>query len=327
MRSVYIFVLLIFVLGSRALGQAHPPEAPSEIVSGEVVPFVAYWSVGDRFDYKIRKIEIRWEDDILVKSDTISRDIQFEVIDSSETMYKVKWRFKRPKRNEGIAKNLFNAITKEDRYTTVIYTTNELGEFVGVENWKEIRKNMIEDVEITVRRKFGKYLGSEEDVEEAMQPFREAYNTKEGIEELALKELFYFHFPMGYEYQVDEVYEYEDFLDSFVGGEGMRGDARVTIDNVDEDNGICRVTHEMQLNPEDAMRETILLLKQMGMATDELDDTLKDAGLRVEDFNTFIYYYDYGLPMTINTSRIIDLEVPGDSFRREEKYIIDLVKN
>ncbi|MCW5519770.1 hypothetical protein J1N09_07960 [Aureitalea sp. L0-47] len=326
MRVNLIFVFLCFFFGKPSYGQDHPIEStPAD--STELVPFVAYWSIGDSFEFNMRKIEIRWEDDILVKSDTLSRKIQFEVIDSTETMYKVKWRFKRPKIDEGIAKNLFKTLTKEDLYTTVIYTTNELGEFIGVENWEAIRKNMLEDMELTMRRKFGKYMGSEEDIENAMKPFREAYSTKEGIEELALKELFYFHFPMGYEYEVDETYEYEEFLSSFVGGEGMRGVAKVTIDNVDQDNGICRVTHEMQVNPEDAMKETLLLLEEMGMDTDTMDESMKTAGLRMDDFNTFIYYYDYGLPMTINTSRIIDIDLPGEKVKREEKFIIDLVRN
>jgi len=326
MGRILIFVCLLFIFGSNVFGQDHPVEAPSDSTSA-LVPFVAYWSVGDRFEFNMRKIEIRWEDDILVKSDTISRNIQFEVIDSSETMYKVQWRFKRPKRDEGIAKNLFKALTKDDLYTTVIYTTNELGEFIGVENWEDIRENMLEDMEVTIRRKFGKYLDSEEDIVNAMNPFRKAYSTKEGIEELALKELFYFHFPLGYEYEVDEVYEYEEFLSSFVGGEGMRGNAKVTIDNVDYDNGICRVTHEMQVNPDDAMKESLLLLEQMGMDTNTLDTSMTKAGLRIDDFNTYIYYYNYGLPMTINTSRIIDIDIPGEKVKREEKYIIDLVKN
>lgn len=291
------------------------------------IPFVAYWSIGDTFEFNIRKISIQWDDDILVKADTIYRNVRFKVIDSTASMYKVEWRYANEMQEEPLVKNLFNKITKNNVYTTVIYTTDEMGEFQGVENWKEIRDDLIRELKATLQGKMFSEPKNAEMYSKAQQPIIEAYSTKEGVEELALKELYYFHMPLGYEFEIDEVYEYEDVLPSLIGGEDMRCDYKVTVDNIDRNNSICRVTEEMTVNPDDSKREVISMMDRMGIDYDEFSEEIKRAHLLMEDFNTYIYNFDYGIPITINTSRMVDLQIEGEKRRKEEKIIIDLILN
>jgi len=315
LKKFLLFLFSAFVLNT-AYGQA-------EIAN--TVPFVAYWSVGDTFQFKVRKISIQWDDDILVKADTLYRDVRFKVIDSTASMYKVEWRYVNEFQDDPLVKNVFNELTRNNAYTKVIYTTDEMGEFQGVENWKEIRDDLIGELKAAMKGKLFKKEHEEAMYKKAMQPIIEAYSTKAGVEELALKELYYFHMPLGYEYTIDEVYEYEDVLPSLIGGEDMRCDYKITVDNIDRQNGICRVTEEMKVNPDDSKREVLSMMERMGIAYDKFSEEINGAKLNMEDFNTYIYNFDYGLPITINTSRMVDLQIEGEKRRKEEKIIIDLI--
>lgn len=67
------------------------------------------------------------------------------------------------------------------------------------------------------------------------------------------------------------------------------------------------------------------MMERMGIAYDKFSEEINGAKLNMEDFNTYIYNFDYGLPITINTSRMVDLQIEGEKRRKEEKIIIDLI--
>ena len=92
------------------------------------VPFVSYWALGDTYNFKVSKINEQWKEDKLIKIDTTAYLANFEVIDSTENSYKIKWSFQT---------QLVNNIELSDRVleklakyqmTHVIYRTSSLGQ-------------------------------------------------------------------------------------------------------------------------------------------------------------------------------------------------------
>jgi hypothetical protein len=51
------------------------------------IPFVAYWSKGDSYDFAVRKIKKKWDNGSLTKNDTIGYIARFEVLDSTEPIW------------------------------------------------------------------------------------------------------------------------------------------------------------------------------------------------------------------------------------------------
>src|SRR5690606_36967896 len=107
--------------------------------------------------------------------------------------------------------------------TEVIYLTSETGEFVGIENWKEIAtmmKGLFADVVDVMADKANT---DKKELSKTIQPLLLAYESKEGVEQLVFKELQLIHFPFGLEYTVDEVIKYEEQLPNMFGGNPIRG--------------------------------------------------------------------------------------------------------
>lgn len=57
------------------------------------VSYVAYWSVGDSYDFRVRKTSMQWTGDSLTKDEASEYTANFEVIDSTENLYKIRWTY------------------------------------------------------------------------------------------------------------------------------------------------------------------------------------------------------------------------------------------
>jgi len=289
------------------------------------VSFVSYWSIGDSYDFKVKKIEQRWKEGKQVKNKESQYLANFTVIDSTASSYTISWKYE----NELINNYDFPKELKEKfadyELTDIRYKTTELGEFVEIINWKEISektKSMIDDV-VDV-------LGADdktkkEALKKAMEVFKNMYSSKEGIEQLVLKELQYFHFPLGYEFEINEPLTYVDNLPSMIGGEPIKSNSKIYIKEVDRTEDFCVLKHEMRLDKEDTKKTLITLFNKMGVKGEDLDKALNEATLEINDNNTYEYYYYPGVPHRIESIRESIINIDKEKGKRIDSIIIELV--
>ncbi|WAC03008.1 hypothetical protein N7U66_05095 [Lacinutrix neustonica] len=221
------------------------------------VSFIAYWSKGDNYNFKVTKIKKMWTNDKLTKNDSTQYIANFKVIDSTEKSYTIQWSYKNYLINtykENLNKiyedkKAVNEIVKKYDVTKVIYKTDEYGEFLEIVNWQDISKlmsNMLGELEKSIQARKPDKL---KEVKQAMKPLAEIYSSKDGIEQLILYELQYFHFPFGTEYDLNSPFEYEQELPNMVGGEPIKGNAKLSIVEVDFEEFYCVLKEEVELNP------------------------------------------------------------------------------
>lgn len=288
------------------------------------VPFVSYWARGDSYDFRVTKIKQQRKEGEISTNDSTSYMVNFEVIDSTETSYTIKWSYKTNLRELNIPDNLIDRFSKY-QMTEVIYQTNELGEFLGIENWKEIAsmtKGLFTDlIDLLSEEESTK----KEDLEKAMQPLIGIYESKEGIELLVFKELHFFHFPFGLEYSINEPIEYEEQLPNMFGGKPIRGNTKLYFKEVDYENSYCIMIQEMKLNPEDTKETVLTLLKRMGLQDKDMKTAMKTAKFDITDYNRYEYYYYPGVPIKIETKRVLIIDIDKEKHKRIEKTIIELV--
>ncbi len=279
------------------------------------IPFVSYWSVGDSYNYQITKIKRQWKEDKLDKDDSTSYFVNFEVIDSTETSYTIRWSFENELSLFNIPESVAGTFTKH-RVTEVIYLTNELGEFLGIENWEVISK-MMSELFIEV---IEQYTDKEkrELMESIMKPILSIFNSKEGIENIAFKELKYFHFPFGVEYPASEPIFYQEELPNMFGGDPIKGDSKIYFESVDFSNSFCVMIQEMSLDPEDTKALITDLFKKMNLPDKDLVEAMNNAEFDIKDRNRFEYYYYPGVPYFIETSRETIIKVAGENGKRIE---------
>lgn len=294
-------------------------------VDSTKIPFASYWSKGDSYDFKITKISQRWNENELTINDTTSYIVNFDVIDSTETSYKIKWSYLTNLSDFIIPDHLKDKFFKY-KTTNVVYKTNEVGSFIEVENWEEIStmlKQMFNDyVEI---------LKAESNVDKKsldkiIQPMLNALSTKEGVELYILKEIQLFHFPFGADYSIKEPLVYDHKYPNIYGCDSLKAKTKVYVERVNYDSSFCVLVQEMKLDSKDARRVMAQIFAKIEVGNKEMERAIQGSKFEVMDFNRFEYYYKPGVPSKIETVRTSLMNVMGVKTKSVEKSIIELIQ-
>jgi hypothetical protein len=305
----------------------------SSQIDSTKVSFIAYWSKGDSYNFKVKKIKKRWKNRKLTKSDSTQYIANFKVLDSTAKTYTIQWSYKNNlintyKKNLNKIyedKKVVSEIIKKYDVTKIIYKTNEYGEFLDIINWQEISdlmSKMLGELEKSIQIRKPEKL---KEVEKAMKPLAKIYSSKDGIEQLILYELQFFHFPFGSEYDINVPLKYEQELPNMVGGKPIKGKAKLSIKEVNFDDLYCVLKEEVVVNPNDTKRQVIMLLKKMGLDRNKTEEIMKTAVFDITDLNYYQYYYDPGIPHRVYGSRKTKLNMDTNSVENLEELEIELV--
>ncbi|MGE0637516.1 MAG: hypothetical protein AB7P01_13815 [Bacteroidia bacterium] len=291
------------------------------------VPFVAYWSVGDSYNFKVTKVTQKWKEGALTNNDTSAYLANFLVTDSTATAYTINWTYENNLKSDyQIPEELMDKFSKY-RNSSVIYTTDELGTFQGINNWLELSsmvKGMFNDLLSVYDKEPGEVT---ERVKKAMQPIMQIYSSKESIEGVVLKELQYLHFPYGVEFNSNDTIRYEEQLPNMFGGNPINGKAKIYFESVDTTESYCALVNTMQLDPEDTKRMLGEVFKKMGFSKEkEIKKMMKTATFEISDINRYEYYYNPGIPIKTETVRTSNIDIADSKGKRIDKVIIEWVE-
>ena len=118
----------------------------------------------------------------------------------------------------------------------VIYSTDENGSGVTIENWKTIS-----DIYIKIINDVKNDLTSEEEkiYSSVLNPIINAISKQEGVEEYCAKELKLFHFPFGVEFDPEEELTYDQIIPSPYSKEGLKAKTRVYFEDHNYKDSHC----------------------------------------------------------------------------------------
>ncbi|MDH7448186.1 hypothetical protein [Aquimarina sp. 2201CG14-23] len=291
------------------------------------VAFVSYWSIGDSYNFKVSKIKQQWKEGKLTKDQKQDYIANFTVIDSTENSYIIKWSYENDLGNTyKIPENLLDKLSKY-KITEIKYKTSEVGDLIEILNWKEVGETMSSMFDDIVNVLGDKDEKEKDALKTAMQPFKQIYSSKQGVEQLVLKELQYFHFPMGLEYDITEPLLYDEELPNMFGGNPIKAKAKLYFESVDFEKGFCVVKQEMSLDPNDTKEILKQAFKKMKLDDKGIKKALKTAVFEINDKNTFEYYYNPGVPYRIETIRESIINIDKEKGKRIDKTIIELIYN
>lgn len=315
---IYNKLLLILIMGLLTIPLLSQDDSTK-------VAFVAYWSVGDSYDFRITKSKQNWKKDILVKNEHQSYISTFKVVDETDTSYTINWSYETDLENNFfVPAKLLERFSKY-KTTEIKYRTSELGRFLEVLNWREvsdIMNNMFDDILEIVGENDNK---KQEYLKNVLLPFKQMYSSKQGIEVLVLKELQYFHFPMGMEFDITEPYTYDEVLPNMLGGNPLNAIAIIYFEDVDFENGTCIMKQELSLDPVSTKIMLTQLFTRMKLNNYSVTKALETAVFKVDDINTFKYYFNPGIPIKIESKREFFLDINNETATGVEKTIIELI--
>lgn len=310
------FLLLLFVtISTFSFSQ----------IDSTKVPFVSYWDIGDSYDFKITKLKNEIKNSVQTKNDSSSYIINFLVIDSTATSYKIKWTTQNQLFSSSLIPEKILESVSDYEEIDVIYETTEVGEFIGIENWEEISKTSSALFKQVMALAMEDKKIDKNALQKIISPIMSIFETKEGIEQVLFKELQYFHYPFGVEFSIDTPIEYEEEIPNMLGGKPIRGTSKVYFTEVDHDDYYCAFTREMVLNPEDTKETLSYVFKKMGIKDRDFKKAMKEAIFDIKDVNTHEYFYYPGVPIYIETVRTINLKMMEEDLERKETIRIELL--
>ena len=197
------------------------------------IPFYPDWKKGTTYYFQLTEIEKNVLSNPAVTMDSTSTKLKFEVIDSTQTGYTVKWTYNPDKIDwsyyklapnelvynpnesvffiyENIYKNLLKFAKKE-----VIYHTSPSGELLEIVNWEAIANNIKQHYQEILQNLDERVDTNTLQKNEAIQEFLEEMSTQKGIENNLFEELSLFHYFYGRTYFTKRPNSFNFFLEDY----------------------------------------------------------------------------------------------------------------
>lgn len=204
------------------------------------VQAIVYWDKMEKQTYKVSEEKIKLEGSDTISKSIYSYKVEITVLDSTANSYTAEWVYKD---FTGVSSTNFNqnlsAIMKDVK---VVFKTNELGEFMEVVNWEEIRDKNKKAIAL-LENKF-KDLNESQEV---LLNIRKSYTTKAAVESSCIKDIRQLLTFNGAQYKLGEVIDATVETQNSFGGKPFDVHTSLYLEeiNEEENNYILRASQEV----------------------------------------------------------------------------------
>lgn len=201
---------------------------------------IAYWDKGEKQAYRIITEKFKIKDSDTISKKVSSYDVDITVLDSTKNSYTVQWLYSTIKSNED--NNSIQKVLNLTSNMKVIFKTDELGAFVEVVNWKEIRDYIQKSTKILQND-----VKKVPELVQLIKQLEKQFSTKEAIESASIKDIQQFHTFHGANYKLGEILEANLKVPNIFGLEPFDSHTTVFLDEINEEdaNIVMRATQEI----------------------------------------------------------------------------------
>ena len=197
---------------------------------------IGYWDKNEKQTYVISNEKLK-----IQEGDTISRDftkyeVDITIKDSTENGYLINWFYRDYLvETDNVSIKKLSSIIED---MNVQIKTDDLGTFVEVVNWEEIRDFIIKGTSMLKDE-----LKDIPNIDKVITQLENMYNSKQAIEASAINEILQFHYFHGLKYKLWEDYSYDNKLNNMFGGEPFDAKVNFWLDeiNYDDNNAVYRM--------------------------------------------------------------------------------------
>ncbi|TXK37480.1 hypothetical protein FVR03_15225 [Pontibacter qinzhouensis] len=324
MKHLYILTLAFFTL------TLCPAFAQLE---DSTVWYVADWKKGDSQKFRVTKKVLEYKNDKESKNTLQTYIANVHVTKVHKKYYELEWRYgetlfnNTPALSEEITK-----VSKKHNLQSITYRTDPYGTFIGIQNWKELRKMTQEIMAAVVK---SKEAANKKELEQAMKPMLDAFSTKEGIEQIAFQEIVFFHFPYGGGFEQYDTLAYEDVFPNLFGGAPIKANGLIYYNHHDTLAHVTEMVNHIVLDPADSKEMVNDLFRRMTAnlqslseedrkkRLEELITALADFEIDIQDHNTFVYNSATFWPQRLTRKRETIANSEKEKIRKIEEVIIE----
>lgn len=258
------YLILLIALILFCCQQIHAQEIDS-------IAVIAYWNIGEKQAYELTKKEKTIKDGKVSKNEESKVYISFEVLDSAENNYLLKYK------NDSIYVSDLNKNTKayKDGIEQVLgsveyhFLTDEYGEFESLQNWEEVRDKILALVKLNISTNKSKAKDEDKKAYEALISFLE---DKAFLQNYLLKDIQVLFNDHGYVYAVGDTLKYEEELSMPFGNKIIPANGTFVVEYNEDSNEAIYNTY-IKIDPEVGKKA---ILEVLASLYDKLD--LNDQG-------------------------------------------------
>ena len=292
------------------------------ILAQSPISLNANWTVGEKYQYQVTKVKLKVKNDSITTNDTSAYIGHWKIAEKIQSGFRLKWIMS----NEYLNKHKVfeKSKSKKDSNIEFIYTTNTIGEFNELENWKDVRKSIFEIFDEMKNENFESK--EDEKVAKASLKFLKAfYKDKYAIQEMIGKEIIAIHgfFGTKLNSKVDTIIEKGEAYSLF-SEDPIPTITRLYLKEFDKTGNQCTFYKINKYDPKSAIDLAIKLSKKYGRAP--TDEELKNSTLDIQKTHKATFIYSKGIPNWIEKETKTIANTSTETGFSSKKIIIEKIE-
>lgn len=281
---------IVFLLSVNMYGQINEKDSTVQVV--------AYWSKLDQQSYNVSYEKIKIKSSDTISKELMKYEVDVKVIDATENSYTTEWFYKNftiDTDNELVKK-----LTSLSDDMSVIIKTDELGSFVEIVNWKDVKEYLTK-----VTKELEKELKDIPNYKKIIEKVMNVYATKESIEANAIKDAIQFYSFHGVKYKLNEEINIKLEVANNFGGKPFETDVTYSLDEINSEAGNSIIRMKQVVNSEQLTDATYNYLKKTGTFGTNIPDRKDFPFLTNETFTASRIHGETGwIIYSIETKKI-----------------------
>ena len=193
------------------------------------IQVIGYWDMHEKQTYEIITEKYKVNENDTTSREVCAYQVEISIKDSTAKSYTIDWYYKnfRIKSESEIGKKL--ASLAQDMH--VIIKTDEMGAFVEVVNWKEIRDFMNHSISVVMKE-----YKDIPDIDKLTKKMQAMFSSREEIEGKAINEIQQFYTFHGGKYTLHEDINASMKVPNLYGGEPFDAIVSIEMDSINEED-------------------------------------------------------------------------------------------
>lgn len=330
-------LLLLSVLSINVSAQEYyDVEYVARDTTQSKISAIAYWNKKESHTFRFTQKELKYTADT-VSSEKIQNDyeMRFNVIDSTEKSYKIRWDFMRSLKKKGQkTEEQENLIISQlyDKYKDLqlVYTTDELGALNEFENLPKLTAMMDEIVNLLKKPLLDTTKFESPKKRKQFEEYMAIFLNKDYIlKKTFLEPITQFHNLMGFSCYLNDTLSFKMKAPNSIDGGLIVYDGYLFIESADS-TGEVQFIQELYPDEEQVNKMTFdFLSKTIGKGNKEMKDLEKTTMFGVDDYNRYFIDLDKGLPTFVKTIRETytkNRETKKTTVQKQDILIIELIE-
>jgi len=156
----------------------------------------------------------------------------------------------------------------------------------------------------------------------SLRPLVAAFNTRQGVEEILVKELQYMHYGFGAGFSKTDTISFGQEIQTLIGEDPIHATTVIFTSDIDSLNSQLTFKSEMSLDKEDTRKAMLEGMQKFGIKDLEIDEYIESAQFDIIDKSEMVYDFKVGTPNRISAERVTIMNMLGSDAKRIDRTSI-----